>query len=554
MKFFAHTLIGGAVGVTCHLLLFIHHEWHLRAPDLLCYHLIVIAIVGATLDKGLWMLLGYLICLFSSIIIYRIFFHRLKHFPGPAGARITKIWHTWKLLGQQNHLLLKSLHHQYGDFVRTGPSEITVYHPDVFMAIDGPQSNCVKAEWYDLLSPNQSLVTARTKRLHGARRRQWNRGFTSQALDQYQSRLIPLIDQLERCIDGDITAEKASEMTDLLYWIGFDRMGDFIFSRTFNMLSRQKWHHVIVLLQRALSLLGPLSPLPWFLHLCFKLFPRIWILKDWFQMVSWCEMRLTERLDCVENIPKALDVAHYLLEDARENPHQFPWLTGDSILAIVAGSEPIAAVLVGLFCEIYQEVERVDISDGARSLGSSCPHLEGAILEALRLYPALPTGGNRKTLKNGITIGGTFIPPETTIVAPRFCISRREDCFEQAHTFLPERWYKTPRMIRNKAAFSPFGTGKYSRPSFSDWNFDLFDLQGHTSCLGRTLAMNDMRLITARLVRRYRFSVPDGETMESVWRDLKDQFTSNPGRLRLFFELREDCIVKSKLADDIKPG
>jgi hypothetical protein len=52
--------------------------------------------------------------------------------------------------------------------------------------------------------------------------------------------------------------------------------------------------------------------------------------------------------------------------------------------------------------------------------------------------------------------------------------------------------------------------------------------------------MNDMRLITARLVQRYRFSFPPGETGDAVLRDLKDQFTSNPGRLRLVFELRED--------------
>lgn len=61
-----------------------------------------------------------------------------------------------------------------------GPSEITVYHPDVFMAIDGPSGSCVKSEWYDVLHPKMSLVTAREKEVHGARRRQWNRGFTSQ--------------------------------------------------------------------------------------------------------------------------------------------------------------------------------------------------------------------------------------------------------------------------------------------------------------------------------------------------------------------------------------
>ena len=132
---------------------------------------------------------------------------------------------------------------------------------------------------------------------------------------------------------------------------------------------------------------------------------------------------------------KVPDVAHFLLQDAQNNPGQFPWLTGDSILAIVAGSEPTAAVLIGLFLElakdprhatiILQETKDINLEDH-RTLAQGCPHLEGTIFEALRLYPALPTGGNRKTLKEGITIGGIYIPPETTVVAPRFCISRRK--------------------------------------------------------------------------------------------------------------------------------
>jgi hypothetical protein len=60
-----------------------------------------------------------------------------------------------------------------------GPSELTIFHPDVFMAIDGPRSECIKGEWYDLLHPNLSLVTSRVKHLHAARRRQWNKGFNA---------------------------------------------------------------------------------------------------------------------------------------------------------------------------------------------------------------------------------------------------------------------------------------------------------------------------------------------------------------------------------------
>lgn len=90
---------------------------------------------------------------------------------------------------------------------------------------------------------------------------------------------------------------------------------------------------------------------------------------------------------------------------------------------------------MGLFCElskeprhteiILDEIRAIDIAD-SRALASGCPHLESSIFEALRLYPALPTGGTRKTLEKGIMVAGMFIPPETTVVAPRFCISRRK--------------------------------------------------------------------------------------------------------------------------------
>jgi len=111
--------------------------------------------------------------------------------------------------------------------------------------------------------------------------------------------------------------------------------------------------------------------------------------------------------------------------------------------------------------QIYDEVKSLDPATlrDATAL-AKLPHLNSVISETLRLYPALPTGGNRKTGECGVTIGGTFIPPFTTIVAPRYSISRREDCFERALEFLPERWYERQELVKNKAAYAPFGTGK----------------------------------------------------------------------------------------------
>jgi cytochrome P450 len=97
-------------------------------------------------------------------------------------------------------------------------------------------------------------------------------------------------------------------------------------------------------------------------------------------------------------------------------------------------SEPIPVVLLGLFSELarkpyhiettYSELVEADITD--TKVLSRLPHLNAVIQEALRLYTVLPTAGSRKTGKNGVTIGGVFIPPNTTIVNPRYSIHRSE--------------------------------------------------------------------------------------------------------------------------------
>ncbi|KAJ5936752.1 benzoate 4-monooxygenase cytochrome P450 [Penicillium verhagenii] len=533
---FSPAALGALLGLAMHHIFFRHGEWHKLAPDILLAHLVSFIALEILVNGGRWIILAYLAALFSSITIYRLFFHRLNSFPGPVWARMSKIGHVWKVRKSQNHLFLKEMREKYGDFVRTGPSELTVYHPDVFVAIDGPSAKCGKAEWYDLLHPNKSLATVRSKEDHAKRRRQWNKGFTpagNSALKQYNERVFPLLDQLDTCIQSDIAAGRVSEASDIFYWFGFDRMGDLIFGQTFNMLSQQRWHDIIFLLKKSGAILGPLSPVPWLMQIATKLLPRIFILGDGYKMRAWCESQMLTRMRTPIDASKPADISHYLIEDGPRDLASQPWMAGDCLLAIVAGSDPTAALLIIVFTEladhpadaekIRREIENVDIMDPGE-LARRCPHLEAVILESLRLFPALPTGGYRKTLKEGVSIGGTFIPPDTTIVAPRFPIARREDCFERANEFIPERWYKNLGLVHNKTAFAPFGTGSHT-------------------CLGKPLAMNDMRLVTARLLRNYRFRYPKGETGEALRNNCKDQFTSKPGRLRLIFEAREDTTI-----------
>ena len=125
--------VAAAVGILSHNLIFIRNEHHIHAPQLFRFFLLLFLLlfigearVWALSDSGqaaktsALILISYGTSLFTSIAIYRVFFHKLRNFPGPIGARVSKLWHVGKLLGRPNFKVLDDLHQQYGDFVRTG--------------------------------------------------------------------------------------------------------------------------------------------------------------------------------------------------------------------------------------------------------------------------------------------------------------------------------------------------------------------------------------------------------------------------------------------------
>lgn len=90
---------------------------------------------------------------------------------------------------------------------------------------------------------------------------------------------------------------------------------------------------------------------------------------------------------------------------------------------------------------------------------SKAKHLNGVIQEALRLHPAIPSGFPRTTPPEGITVSGTYIPGNMTVVLPVYAMHHDEANYERAEEFVPERWYSRPDMIKNKDAFLTWNIG-----------------------------------------------------------------------------------------------
>jgi hypothetical protein len=118
-----------ALGSVVHHGLFINGEWHLQAPAILACHVLLFPVAFSLEALGgfnniyfrsLVMGTSYIAGLLLSILVYRLFFHRLRTFPGPRLAALSKLWHVWKCRTSRGHLVLDDWHRKYGTFVRTG--------------------------------------------------------------------------------------------------------------------------------------------------------------------------------------------------------------------------------------------------------------------------------------------------------------------------------------------------------------------------------------------------------------------------------------------------
>lgn len=102
--------------------------------------------------------------------------------------------------------------------------------------------------------------------------------------------------KVERYIETAASSGQPVDVTSLCYWFAFDVMGEFAFAESFGMLDDQKYHHVILMLRRALQLLGPFSPVLWLARIGFALFPHVWRMSDWNTMMAYCQEKMKQRI------------------------------------------------------------------------------------------------------------------------------------------------------------------------------------------------------------------------------------------------------------------
>ena len=125
----AKVWVAAAVGWASHGLYFIHGEHHLAAPAIFVGAIVLSVLIygyeynfgsGSAALNSFAIIGTFNAALFTSMIIYRTMFHPLRSFPGPFGAKVSKLWHSYQILDSKNHVFLHGLYEKYGTIVRTG--------------------------------------------------------------------------------------------------------------------------------------------------------------------------------------------------------------------------------------------------------------------------------------------------------------------------------------------------------------------------------------------------------------------------------------------------
>lgn len=94
-----------------------------------------------------------------------------------------------------------------------------------------------------------------------------------------------------------------------------------------------------------------------------------------------------------------------------------------------------------------------------------------------------------------------------------------ENAYADPNSFIPERWFSKPELIKNKGAYAPFSIGPFS-------------------CVGKQLALMELRSVVAELVTQFDVEFAPGEDGSALLNESADFFTVSLSDLQLVFTER----------------
>jgi len=236
--------------------------------------------------------------------------------------------------------------------------------------------------------------------------------------------------------------------------------------------------------------------------------------------------------DRIANPTDRNDLVNKLIggQDAEGKPLDRNELTFESVTILIAGSDTISDSLCAICYylagnqraqeklqkELDEKLGTEDKLVATADQVKGLTYLDACINESLRLRSTFPFGLPRVVPKGGLEVMGQYFVEGTVLSMPNYTIHRDVDAWgKDSDAYRPERWFERDQTTIQKA-FNPFSVGP-------------------RACVGRNIAIMELQIIVASLLRRYHFVLEHpGQTLET-----RDGFLRHTLTCRLGIQRRD---------------
>nr|QFQ50475.1 P450 monooxygenase [Aspergillus pachycristatus] len=451
------------------------------------------------------------LCLLSTAA-YRLWLHPLRNYPGP------RWWAVWRVPYLRSTIRgtivrdIQRLHDQYGPIVRIAPDELSYITPDAARSIYASSPEFPKDPMH--LPPFHNGapgILAADYAHHRRYRRLLASAFSEKGLRAQQGMIQGHIDRLmtrlqENCSSGSL------DMTVWFNWATFDIIGDLAFGEPFGCLERMETHPWIASIQGNVKSIPILNAL------------RRYHMDRLIEILApprLLEMRRRNAQFTAEKVDRRLkhatttrgDLWDSVLADPPdgEPPMSRAEMVSNASAIVLAGSETSATLLSGCLWLLLTNPEylqqlteriRTRFSTATAIDAQTVTQIQGlqAVLdESLRLYPAVPMQSNRIVPPRGTHVAGSWVPGGTSVAVQQFAACRSPTNFHRPDEFIPERWERKGEFVNDRReASQPFSIGP-------------------RNCIGRQLALAEMRLILVHLLWHFDLELDERRMGDTDW-------------------------------------
>ncbi|KAF7509428.1 hypothetical protein GJ744_007991 [Endocarpon pusillum] len=459
-------------------------------------------------------------------LIFNLYFHPLRKYPGPLRAAATTWWRTYiEVFKKENWTdVLIRLHEQYGDVVRVEPNELhfskpSAYH-DIYNSTARWNKDNVLYECFGVEKSSFGFLKYNEAKL---RRDMLQPLFSRRAILGMQSLVRQNIDHLAGALAKNNEDGVPSDLFNAFRAFTLDTITTFCFARSTNAMDAPGFNSSIIESMQAGNSSNKL----------FKHFPLL--RKTIFSLPAWLACRVSPatagipifRLALERQIkqfmtnPESLKdqphpiIYHRLLDPAAQKGH--PGLGPIDLLheaqsLSFGGTDTVANTLMigffhilsqsSLYARLQEEVLTVwpYLHDPPKlETLDTLPLLTAAIKEALRISSGATSPCTRVVPATGATISGMEIPPGTVVGMSSILVHNSSEIFKSPEVYDPDRWLAGDSHMLDQWLV-PFS-------------------KGPRSCLGINLAWCELYIAFATMLRRFEMRI-DGTVVEDlVWRD-----------------------------------